>query len=86
VRQTTTKRFHTPRRNFLKPASIAVAGVGKLAGNPAQALADERGKGMGNTLNVVIYRDTRRDIFAGQALTPIRRPDADDTEISRRNQ
>jgi putative intracellular protease/amidase len=61
--KTILERFHTSRRSFLKTASLAVAGLGKLAGNSAQALARERGKAMDNALNVVIYLYDRMTVL-----------------------
>ena len=60
MKQTILERLHTTRRNFLKTASIAVAGLGL---NRAQALADERGKEMDKPLNVVIYLYNRMTVL-----------------------
>jgi transcriptional regulator GlxA family with amidase domain len=60
MKETIMGRFHATRRNFLKSASIAVAG---LSWNQTQALADEREKEMDNTLNVVIYLYNRMTVL-----------------------
>ena len=65
MRQKILERFHTSRRSFLKSASIAVAGLGKLALNQTEALAGEREKEMDNALNVVIYLYDRMTVLDG---------------------
>jgi transcriptional regulator GlxA family with amidase domain len=63
MKKSSRDQFHTTRRDFLKSSSIAVAGLGALAGNQAQALADERGKEMNDPLDVVIYLYNRMTVL-----------------------
>jgi len=57
------KRLHTTRRDFLKSSSIAVVGLGKLAGNQTRPSNNERGKEMNDPLNVVIYLYNRMTVL-----------------------
>jgi transcriptional regulator GlxA family with amidase domain len=59
MKRTRQDQFHPTRRSFLKSASVALAGLGELAGNHAQASIDEGRKEMNSSLNVVIYLYSR---------------------------
>jgi transcriptional regulator GlxA family with amidase domain len=63
MKHTIQDGLQTTRRSFLKTSSLAVIGLGKLAGDQAQAMAGGKGKEMDNTLDVVIYLYNRMTVL-----------------------
>ncbi len=57
------ERVRVARRDFLKTAPVAVAGLGALGGLNVQALAGESEKPVSNTLDVVIYLYNRMTVL-----------------------
>lgn len=63
MKKTTEDRLRAARRNFLKTAPVAVAGLTTLGGSGTQALTGEREKQMSNALDVVIYLYNRMTVL-----------------------
>jgi transcriptional regulator GlxA family with amidase domain len=63
MKKTKQERARDARRDFLKTAPVAVAGLGALGGSRSQALAGEREKPVSNTLDVVIYLYNRMTVL-----------------------
>ena len=63
MKKTKQERARDARRDFLKTAPVAVAGLGALGGRKVQALAGESEKPVSNTLDVVIYLYNRMTVL-----------------------
>jgi transcriptional regulator GlxA family with amidase domain len=63
MKKTKQERARDARRDFLKAAPVAAAGLGALGGRRVKALAKERERAVSNTLDVVIYLYNRMSVL-----------------------